>query len=72
MIAAGEQVDTSQVSVAFILNWLLKGLSAAARPVATAPDKFVDSGRFFKHNGLTYGIPYDGPSTTVLGLTRAC
>ena len=74
MIAAGEQVDSSQVSVAFILNWLLKDFLQPldpfqARDPETAPDKFVDSGRFFNvHNGMTYGIPYDGPSTTVLGL----
>ena len=74
MIAAGEQVDSSQVSVAFILNWLLKDFLQPLDPFQAknpemAPDKFVDSGRFFNvHNGLTYGIPYDGPSTTVLGL----
>ncbi len=74
MIAAGEQVDSSQVSVAFILNWLLKDFLQPLDPFQakdpdTAPDKFVDSGRFFNvHNGMTYGIPYDGPSTTVVGL----
>ena len=74
MIAAGEQVDSSQVSVAFILNWLLKDFLQPLDPFQakdpdTAPDKFVDSGRFFNmHNGQTYGIPYDGPSTTVVGL----
>ena len=74
IIAAGEQVDSSQVSVAFILNWLLKDFLQPLDPFQakdpdTAPDKFVDSGRFFnEHNGQTYGIPYDGPSTTLLGL----
>ena len=74
MIAAGEQVDTSQVSVAFILNWLLKDFLQPLDPFQakdpdSAPDKFVDSGRFFnQHNGMTYGIPYDGPSTVVMGL----
>jgi ABC-type glycerol-3-phosphate transport system substrate-binding protein len=74
MIAAGEQVDSSQVSVAFILDWLLKDFLQPldpyqARDPDTAPDKFVDSGRFFnQHNGMTYGIPYDGPSTVVMGL----
>jgi ABC-type glycerol-3-phosphate transport system substrate-binding protein len=74
IIAAGEQVDSSQVSVAFILNWLLKDFLQPLDPFQAknpemAPDKFVDSGRFFNvHNGMTYGIPYDGPSTTVLGL----
>ncbi|MDE2841098.1 MAG: extracellular solute-binding protein [Chloroflexota bacterium] len=74
MIAAGEQVDSSQVSVAFILNWLLKDFLAPLDPYqaadpSMAPDKFVDSGRFFnQHGGQTYGIPYDGPSTTVVGL----
>jgi ABC-type glycerol-3-phosphate transport system substrate-binding protein len=74
MIAAGEQVDSSQVSVAFILNWLLKDFLQPLDPFQakdpdTAPDKFVDSGRFFnQHNGMTYGIPYDGPSTTVVGI----
>ena len=74
MIAAGEQVDSSQVSVAFILNWLLKDFLQPLDPFQakdpdTAPDKFVDSGRFFNvHNGMTYGIPYDGPATVVMGL----
>ena len=74
MIAANQQVDTSQVSVAFILNWLQKGFLSPLDPYQaqdpdTAPDKFVDSGRFFnQHNGQTYGIPYDGPSTTVAGV----
>ena len=74
MIAAGEQVDTSQVSVAFILDWLLKDFLQPldpyqARDPDTAPDKFVDSGRFFnQHNGMTYGIPYDGPATVLMGL----
>ncbi|MDE2816447.1 MAG: extracellular solute-binding protein, partial [Chloroflexota bacterium] len=74
MIAAGEQVDTSQVSVAFILNWLLKDFLQPLDPFQakdpeSAPDKFVDSGRFFNvHNGMTYGLPYDGPSTVVMGL----
>ncbi len=74
MIAAGEQVDSSQVSVAFILNWLLKDFLQPldpfqARDPESAPDQFVDSGRFFNmHNGQTYGIPYDGPATTVVGL----
>ncbi len=72
MIAAGEQVDSSQVSVAFILNWLLKDFLQPLDPFQakdpdTAPDKFVDSGRFFnQHGGQTYGIPYDGPSTNVV------
>ncbi len=74
MIAAGEQVDSSQVSVAFILDWLLKDFLQPldpfqARDPESAPDKFVDSGRFFnQHNGMTYGLPYDGPSTTVVGI----
>ena len=74
MIAAGEQVDSSQVSVAFILDWLLKDFLQPldpyqARDPDTAPDKFVDSGRFFnQHNGMTYGIPYDGPATVLMGL----
>ncbi len=74
MIAAGEQVDSSQVSVAFILDWLLKDFLQPLDPFQakdpeSAPDKFVDSGRFFNvHNGMTYGIPYDGPATTVVGL----
>ena len=34
MIAAGEQVDSSQVSVAFILELVAERLSAAARPVS--------------------------------------
>ena len=74
VIAAGEQVDSSQVSVAFILDWLLKDFLVALDPYQAqnpdmAPDKFVDSGRFFnQHNGMTYGIQYDGPSTTVVGL----
>ncbi len=74
MIAAGEQVDSSQVSVAFILDWLLKDFLQPLDPFQakdpdTAPDKFVDSGRFFnQHNGMTYGIPYDGPATVLMGL----
>ena len=64
----------SQVSVAFILDWLLKDFLQPldpyqARDPDTAPDKFVDSGRFFnQHNGMTYGIPYDGPATVLMGL----
>ncbi len=73
-IAAGEQVDSSQVSVAIILNWLLKDFLAPLDPFqaadpSMAPDKFVDAGRFFnQHGGQTYGIPYDGPASTVVGL----
>ena len=56
IIAAGEQVDSSQVSVAFILNWLLKDFLQPLDPFQakdpdTAPDKFVDSGRFFNQHG---------------------
>ena len=72
MIAAGEQVDSSQVSVAFILDWLLKDFLQPLDPFqAKNPGarQVRGSGRFFNvHNGMTYGIPYDGPSTTVAGL----
>ena len=67
MIAAGEQVDTSQVSVAFILDWLLKDFLQPldpyqARDPDTAPDKFVDSGRFFnQHNGHDLRHPVRRP-----------
>ena len=74
MVAANQQVDSSQVSVAFILNWLTKDFLRSldefqARDPESAPDKFVDSGQFFNQfNGQTYGLPYDGPATTVVGV----
>jgi multiple sugar transport system substrate-binding protein len=71
--AGGTPHDTSQVSVAFIHDLMVKGLmepldAYIARTPDMALSNFVDSGLFYNtYQGKHYGIPYDGPATNVIG-----